>query len=119
MNDERTPVLRLPLPHPDHLLSEDVLRLREALMALDSQVADKAAASDVLSLLAQEASTRAAADEGVQSDLANAQVSLQTLMETGLQQLEAQWSQRFEALSARTVDPSRYRQVFANFLEGV
>ena len=46
-------------------------------------------------------------------------VSLQTLMETALQQLEAQWSQHFEALSVRTVDPSRYRQVFANFLEGV
>lgn len=36
MDDERTPVLRLPLPHPDHLLSEDVLRLREALMAVDT-----------------------------------------------------------------------------------
>ncbi len=36
MNDERTPVLRLPLPHPDHLLSDDVLRLREALMAVDT-----------------------------------------------------------------------------------
>src|SRR5690606_8396522 len=119
MPDERTPVLRLPLPHPDHLLLEDVLRLREALMVLDGQVADKAAAQDVLSLLAQEASTRAAADAGVQSDLANAQASLQTLIETALQASEAQWSQRFEALSAQAVDPSRYRQVFANFLEGV
>ena len=36
MDDERTPVLRLPLPHPDHLLSEDVLRLREALIAVDT-----------------------------------------------------------------------------------
>ena len=36
MNDERTPVLRLPLPHPDHLLSDDVLRLREALVAVDA-----------------------------------------------------------------------------------
>ncbi len=119
MPDERTSVLRLPLPHPDHLLVDDVLRLREALIALDSQVADKVAASDVLSLLAQEASTRAAADEGVQSDLANAQVSLQTLIETALQTSEAQWSQRFDALAVRTVDPSRYRQVYANFLEGV
>lgn len=36
MNDERTPVLRLPLPHPDHLLSDDVLRLREALVTVDT-----------------------------------------------------------------------------------
>lgn len=36
MDDERTSVLRLPLPHPDHLLSDDVLRLREALVAVDA-----------------------------------------------------------------------------------
>ena len=36
MDDQRTPVLRLPLPHPDHLLSNDVLRLREALVAVDA-----------------------------------------------------------------------------------
>lgn len=36
MDDERTPVLRLPLPHPDHLLVDDVLRLREALVAVDA-----------------------------------------------------------------------------------
>ena len=36
MNDERTPVLHLPLPHPDHLLSDDVLRLREAFTPLDA-----------------------------------------------------------------------------------
>ena len=36
MPDERTPLLRLPLPHPDHLLVDDVLRIREAFTALDS-----------------------------------------------------------------------------------
>ncbi len=36
MDDERTPVLRLPLPHPDHLLVAEVLRLREALVAVDA-----------------------------------------------------------------------------------
>ena len=36
MDDQRTLVLRLPLPHPDHLLSDDVLRLREALVAVDA-----------------------------------------------------------------------------------
>ena len=29
-------MLHLPLPHPDHLLSDDVLRLREALVAVDA-----------------------------------------------------------------------------------
>ena len=36
MPDERTPALNLPLPHPDHMLSEDVLRLREAFTTLDA-----------------------------------------------------------------------------------
>jgi hypothetical protein len=36
MNDERTPVLNLPLPHPEHMLSDDVLRLREALVTVDA-----------------------------------------------------------------------------------
>ena len=36
MDDERTPVLQLPLPHPDHLLADDVLRLREAFTTLDA-----------------------------------------------------------------------------------
>lgn len=36
MDLERTPVLNLPLPHPDHLLSDDVLRLREAFTTLDA-----------------------------------------------------------------------------------
>ena len=36
MDLERTPVLNLPLPHPDHLLSDDVLRLREAFTTMDA-----------------------------------------------------------------------------------
>ena len=36
MPDERTPLLRLPLPHPDHLLVDDVLRIREALTTVDT-----------------------------------------------------------------------------------
>ena len=36
MDLDRTPVLNLPLPHPDHLLSDDVLRLREAFATLDA-----------------------------------------------------------------------------------
>ena len=33
MNEERTPYLNLPLPHIDHLLQDDVERLRAALSA--------------------------------------------------------------------------------------
>ena len=36
MPDDHTPVLNLPLPHPDHLLVDDVLRLREALVTVDA-----------------------------------------------------------------------------------
>lgn len=38
MNDERTPVLNLPLPHPDHLLVDDVARLRTAFTRLDAHL---------------------------------------------------------------------------------
>lgn len=34
-----TPHLSLPLPHPDNLLQEDVLRIRDALTALDTKIA--------------------------------------------------------------------------------
>lgn len=44
--EEATPYLRLPLPHPDHLLSEDVLRLREALVGLDAQAQQQVQALD-------------------------------------------------------------------------
>ena len=78
MNDERTPVLHLPLPHPDHLLSDDVLRLREALVAVDAgfgaQRAEVQAAmvqtrSEVSAVL--EATTTAVADalDEVSADL--------------------------------------------------
>lgn len=69
MDDERTPVLRLPLPHPDHLLVDDVLRLREALVAVDAgfgaqraevQAAMAQTRSEVSTVL--EASTTAVAD---------------------------------------------------------
>lgn len=43
MVDERTPNLALPLPHPDHLLEEDVQRLREALSGIDAALAQQAA----------------------------------------------------------------------------
>ncbi|QJY32220.1 hypothetical protein HND92_03915 [Diaphorobacter sp. JS3050] len=38
MTQERTP-RGYPLPHPEHLLSEDVLNLREAITRIDADVA--------------------------------------------------------------------------------
>lgn len=42
MTQERTP-RGYPLPHPEHLLSEDVLNLREAITRIDADVAAQAA----------------------------------------------------------------------------
>ncbi|MDD4999683.1 MAG: hypothetical protein PHO55_01730 [Thiomonas arsenitoxydans] len=44
MTQERTP-RGYPLPHHEHLLSEDVLNLREALTRIDADVAAQEAAS--------------------------------------------------------------------------
>lgn len=41
MNPERTP-RGYPLPHPEHLLSEDVLNLREAITRIDADGAAQA-----------------------------------------------------------------------------
>ena len=51
MDLERTPVLNLPLPHPDHLLSDDVLRLREAFATLDAGFGEQR--SEVQTAMAQ------------------------------------------------------------------
>ena len=50
MTQERTP-RGYPLPHPEHLLSDDVLKLREALTRIDADVT------------AQEASTQQGQDQ--------------------------------------------------------
>ena len=50
MTQERTP-RGYPLPHPEHLLSDDVLNLREALTRIDADVT------------AQEASTQQGQDQ--------------------------------------------------------
>jgi len=44
MAQERTP-RGYPLPHPEHLLSEDVLNLREAITRIDADVAAQEATS--------------------------------------------------------------------------
>ena len=40
--DDQTDHLALPLPHPEHLMVEDVVRLREALLKLDSVISRRA-----------------------------------------------------------------------------
>lgn len=44
MTQERTP-RGYPLPHPEHLLSEDVLNLREALTRIDADMAAQEAST--------------------------------------------------------------------------
>lgn len=36
--DDHTQHLRLPLPHPEHLLADDVLRIRAAFETVDAEV---------------------------------------------------------------------------------
>ena len=45
MTPERTP-RGYPLPHPEHLLSEDVLNLREAITRIDADVAAQETSSE-------------------------------------------------------------------------
>ena len=62
MDLERTPVLNLPLPHPDHLLSDDVLRLREALVTVDARFgAQRAEVQAVMAKTRNEVETALAA----------------------------------------------------------
>ena len=59
MRDERTTNLRLPLPHPDNALDEDVERLRAALTALDTESGDVRALLNALSDLLESAAETA------------------------------------------------------------
>lgn len=43
--NEFSPNRHYPLPHPDHLLAEDVFVLREAITAIDADVTAQAAAT--------------------------------------------------------------------------
>lgn len=45
MIDNRTPNLSFPLPHPDNLFKDDVVRLREAITDIDSEFAKKGVAN--------------------------------------------------------------------------
>lgn len=60
MHDERTATLRLPLPHPDNALDEDVERLRAALTALDTESGNVRALFATLSGLLESAAGTAA-----------------------------------------------------------
>lgn len=44
MIDDKTPTLKLPLPHAENLLSEDVARLRDAFAAIDAAIAAESTA---------------------------------------------------------------------------
>lgn len=65
MVDDRTPGMGLSMPHPDNKLEQDVLRLRDALSALDS--ACTALTNSMLSKV--EASELAAAIAGLQGSI--------------------------------------------------
>lgn len=59
MIDERTPAYHLPLPHPSNLLSDDVLRIRDAIHGIDvllsaHQAASRESEESVLSQLRRE-----------------------------------------------------------------
>ena len=75
MHDDRTPALALKLPHPDNQLQEDVLRLREAIAALDAACAalaeGKASTQDMNSAVA-----------GMQSSLNNLGVTITFIANT-------------------------------------
>lgn len=60
MTDDRTPYLGLPLPHPNNMLSEDVLRLRQALSGIDEALSsfDESLTTDMLQTLALEAAAQ-------------------------------------------------------------
>ena len=47
ITNDRTPALDLPLPHPDNDLQTDVVRLRDALLVLDTLVSGKASPADI------------------------------------------------------------------------
>lgn len=52
MIDDRTEHLNLPLPHPDNLLKNDVVRIKESFIALDSTIhAQEQSTEDSLDLV--------------------------------------------------------------------
>jgi len=59
MPNDQTAHYKFPLPHPEHLLSEDVDRIRESLAAADRAIYE--AAQEANSALAAEATAREAA----------------------------------------------------------
>ena len=85
MDLERTPVLNLPLPHPDHLLSDDVLRLREALVTVDAGFGQQRA--EVQAVMAQ---TRSEVDAAL--------VATTTLVADALDEVSAEVLRRIRRL---------------------
>ena len=92
MNDERTPYLNLPLPHIDHLLQDDVERLRAALTLLDGHAATTAR---------QWAETLAERDITQARQLQEALAELTLLLDAALSQRADELAQADDALDER------------------
>lgn len=99
MNDERTPYLNLPLPHLDHLLQDDVERLRVALTVLDGHAATTA--RQWAETLAERDITQARQLEAALSEWAQALTHAlsqraDAALAAGIQTLDAQTRQRLD-----------------------
>lgn len=92
MNDERTPYLNLPLPHPDHLMQDDVERLRAALTLLDGHAATTAR---------QWAETLAERDVTQTRALQEARAALTLLLDAAIVRQADELSRTDAALDAR------------------
>ena len=86
MDLERTPVLNLPLPHSDHLLSDDVLRLREAFTTLDAGFGQQRA--EVQAAMAQTRSEVNAAQTATTTAVADALDEVSTDMLRRIRRLQ-------------------------------
>ena len=94
MAEEFTQHLNLPLPHPEHLLSEDVLRLREAFTTLDAGFGTQR--SEVQAALSQTRSE-------VQAALSQTRSEVETALADAV---AAEAAARQQAIAQATAQPS-------------
>lgn len=76
MQNDLTPHLTLPLPHPDNDLEDDVLRLRDALSAIDTAINTKADAADISTAVSAAVAALVAAAPGTLDTLNEIAASL-------------------------------------------
>lgn len=91
-----TPHLCLPLPHPDNSLAEDVLRIRDALTALDQKIAAQDGAITAVSTEIGAVNAMVASQLEAQNTAINAQLTAQN--EAVAQQLSALQALVYSAL---------------------